>query len=223
MKRLLGAIVLTAVLGAAAEPPAVIARKALDALVAGRYDEFGQMLTPEAKALLTPEFLAKRVDGELKGFGSFEKADQPADRAMQEPATWSAFRLIFRTPPWISNSLVNESRAGCRTAFSSAGPASAANLETPGLQQAGVFHEHRSRSEATSGSCRGTITVPAGKGPFPAVVLVHGPGPNDRDESMYANRIFADIAEGLASRGIAVLRYDKRTRGVWCVCRTAAP
>ena len=42
-------------------------------------------------------------------------------------------------------------------------------------------------------------------------MLVPGPGPNNRDEEIYSNRIFRDIAEGLASRGIAVLRYDKRT------------
>jgi len=57
----------------------------------------------------------------------------------------------------------------------------------------------------------GAITMPVGKGPFPGVVLVHGPGPNNRDEEIYSNRIFRDLAEGLASRGIAVLRYDKRT------------
>lgn len=57
----------------------------------------------------------------------------------------------------------------------------------------------------------GTLTLPAGKGPFPAVVLVHGSGPNDRDETLYSNKPFQDIAWGLASRGIAVLRYDKRT------------
>ncbi len=58
---------------------------------------------------------------------------------------------------------------------------------------------------------KGTVALPVGPGPFPAVVLVHGSGPNDRDETVGANKPFKDIAEGLASRGIAVLRYDKRT------------
>jgi uncharacterized protein len=57
----------------------------------------------------------------------------------------------------------------------------------------------------------GTLAMPAGQGPFPAVVLVHGSGPNDRDESLGPNKPFRDLAHGLASRGIAVLRYDKRT------------
>ena len=57
-----------------------------------------------------------------------------------------------------------------------------------------------------------TLTVPNSGPPFPAVVLVHGPGANDRNETIYSNKIFADLAEGLASRGIAVLRYDKRTK-----------
>lgn len=58
----------------------------------------------------------------------------------------------------------------------------------------------------------GTLAMPAGEGPFPAVVLVHGSGPNDRDGGIGPNRPLRDIAHGLASRGIAVLRYDKRTR-----------
>jgi dienelactone hydrolase len=64
------------------------------------------------------------------------------------------------------------------------------------------------------GSARlpGTLTLPNGDGPFPAVVLVHGSGPNDRDETLGPNRIFKDLAWGLASRKIATLRYDKRTR-----------
>jgi len=53
--------------------------------------------------------------------------------------------------------------------------------------------------------------VPVGPGPFPAAVLVHGSGPNDRDETVGGAKVFKDLAEGLASRGIVVLRYEKRT------------
>jgi len=58
---------------------------------------------------------------------------------------------------------------------------------------------------------KGTLTLPAGKGPFPAVVLVSGSGPNNQDESDGPNHPFLDIALGLAARGIASIRYDKRT------------
>lgn len=52
--------------------------------------------------------------------------------------------------------------------------------------------------------------VPA-KG-WPAVVLVHGSGAQDRDETIGPNRPFLDIARGLAEQGVVVLRYEKRTR-----------
>ena len=58
----------------------------------------------------------------------------------------------------------------------------------------------------------GTLSMPKGDGPFPAVVLVHGSGPQDRDETIGPNKPFRDLAWGLASRGIAVLRYEKRTK-----------
>ena len=71
-------------------------------------------------------------------------------------------------------------------------------------------------SEKTIGSAElplpGTLTLPAGARSAPAVVLVHGSGPNDRDETVGGNKPFKDLATGLASRGIAVLRYEKRSR-----------
>ncbi len=61
------------------------------------------------------------------------------------------------------------------------------------------------------GELPGTYLLPEGEGPFPAVVFVHGSGPSDRDETLGSLTPFRDIAEGLARRGIASLRYDKRT------------
>lgn len=57
----------------------------------------------------------------------------------------------------------------------------------------------------------GMLTVPRGHGPHPAVVLVHGSGYADRDVTRGATKAFRDLAWGLASRGVATLRYDKRT------------
>ena len=57
-----------------------------------------------------------------------------------------------------------------------------------------------------------TLTIPNGDGPFPGVVLVHGSGPNDRDETIGPNKPFKDIAWGLATEDIVVLRYEKRTK-----------
>lgn len=66
--------------------------------------------------------------------------------------------------------------------------------------------------EGTDWALPGTITIPEGEGPFRGVVLVHGSGPLDRDETIGPNKPFRDIAWGLASKGVAVLRYEKRTK-----------
>ena len=62
-------------------------------------------------------------------------------------------------------------------------------------------------------SLAGTLTLPQGRGPFPAVVLVHGSGPIDRDETLFDHKLFLVLADHLSRQGIAVLRYDKRGIG----------
>ena len=59
----------------------------------------------------------------------------------------------------------------------------------------------------------GTLTLPPGAGPFPAVVLVSGSGPNTRNEPIMSHQIFLVLADHLTRHGIAVLRYDKRGTG----------
>ena len=59
----------------------------------------------------------------------------------------------------------------------------------------------------------GTLTLPKGKGPFPAVVMITGSGAHDRDESLLGHRPFLVIADYLTRKGVAVLRYDDRGAG----------
>jgi pimeloyl-ACP methyl ester carboxylesterase len=59
----------------------------------------------------------------------------------------------------------------------------------------------------------GTLTIPQGKGPFPAAVLIAGSGPHDRDETVMGHKPFLILADYLTRKGIAVLRSDKRGVG----------
>jgi uncharacterized protein len=89
---------------------------------------------------------------------------------------------------------------------------SAVAYQRPPYARPGTFHEREVQVGAGEWALPGTLSMPVGDGPSPAVVLVHGSGANDRDETIGPNKPFCDLACGLASRGIAVLRYEKRTK-----------
>jgi uncharacterized protein len=59
----------------------------------------------------------------------------------------------------------------------------------------------------------GTLSLPTGDGPFPAVVLISGTGHNTRDENVWGHKVFLVLADTLTRNGFAVLRYDKRGVG----------
>jgi fermentation-respiration switch protein FrsA (DUF1100 family) len=59
----------------------------------------------------------------------------------------------------------------------------------------------------------GTLTVPSGKGPFPAAILITGSGAQNRNEELMGHKPFMVIADWLTRNGIAVLRYDDRSLG----------
>jgi uncharacterized protein len=88
----------------------------------------------------------------------------------------------------------------------------AGEYSPPGYAKPNAFSEKEATVGEGEWALPGTLTVPKGQGPYPAVVLVQGSGPNDRDETIGPNQPFRDLAWGLASQGIAVLRYEKRTR-----------
>ncbi len=68
-------------------------------------------------------------------------------------------------------------------------------------------------NQAGTATLAGTLTIPAGAGPFPAALLISGSGPQNRDEFLVGHRTFLVLADALTRKGIAVLRYDKRGLG----------
>lgn len=91
-------------------------------------------------------------------------------------------------------------------------PNTAGEYKPPTYAIPGSFTERDVTIGTGEWALPGTLAMPVATTAAPAVVLVHGSGPNDRDESIGPNKVFRDLALGLASQGIAVLRYDKRTR-----------
>jgi len=186
-------------------------RKALDLLLASRYPEFGRLLTTDAKEKLTPEFLRDSVGHELKSFGRMEELGQPLT-FKSGSSDVVTFPIRFSNRAVNVQFTLNESGQVAGLHFRSPDDPMPPVWKRPSYSKTESLSERNVTVGTDEWKLGGTFTFPSGKGQFPAVVLVHGPGPNDRDESIFAVRIFADIAEGLASRGIAVLRYDKRTR-----------
>lgn len=86
----------------------------------------------------------------------------------------------------------------------------AAATALPGYANSDLFTEEPLAFASQGTKLNGTLTMPKGSGPFKVLVLVHGSGPHDRDVTIGPNKPFRDIAAGLASRGVAVFRYDKR-------------
>jgi dienelactone hydrolase len=185
-----------------AADPAATARKALDLLAGGQYTQLAPLFTPDMQKAYPEAALAKLV----QPFGKLAKADEASVQKVGSntivviPAHFEKQNLNIR---YIVNS--NGLIAGM---FLLPGEAP---WTPPAYVKSGSFTERAVTVGTGDWKLPGTLTVPTGTGPFPAVVLVHASGPKDRDETVGGTKIFRDLAEGLASRGIAVLRYEKRT------------
>jgi dienelactone hydrolase len=185
--------------------PAAIARKALDSLLGARYGELTPLFTPEMQKAFPDAEMAK-LGAQIKGFGAVGKIGQPA-------ATPAGANTIVVIPVDFASQTINFRfvvNAKGQVAGMFAIPATTP-WQRPPYSNPANFHEKAVTIGDDEWKLPGTLTLPNGNGPFPAVVLVHGSGPSDRDETVGGAKVFKDLAEGLASRGIAVLRYDKRT------------
>lgn len=191
-----------ALAASAATPPEQVATRLLDHLQAGDGAAAVAMFTPEmAKAAPAPGLLALwQSFGQPRGRGAAEviSTDHRPD-VVTQPLQF-AFGSIAATV------VVDAQGRVAGLYFKPAQPAA------PPVPADAAYAEVPLDVVTATGTLPGTLTRPQRDGPVRAVVLVHGSGPQDRDETIGANRPFLDVARGLAAQGIAVLRYDKRSR-----------
>ncbi len=86
-----------------------------------------------------------------------------------------------------------------------------ADYENPSYADTTKYAEKSISIKTTGHELAGMLTTPKNTKDYPVVILVHGSGPSDMDETFGPNKPFRDIALGLAAKGIATIRYVKRT------------
>jgi uncharacterized protein len=190
---------------AALDPVAAeITARFLDHLEAARYADAAAMLAPAAAGKLGVDTLEEvwttlpQQVGALQGRGAARGENVGGRDVTTVPLLFEKMPLDARVALDGEHRIAGFRLVPAQAPASGAAPAPAGITET----ERGVG-DH---------ALPGTLALPAGAGPHPAVVLVHGSGPNDRDQTIGPNRTFRELAHGLAARGVAVLRYEKRSR-----------
>lgn len=192
--------------------PAAISTTVLQLAQANRFAEILDMFAPNLRPMLTPESLRAAWNAEVERYGPVTTVGEPVTDPAGPAGTLVRTPVVFTNGQVTMLAGVTDSGWISDIRFAGADAARpAAPWQPPDYADPGAFDEQ----DVTVGSghlaVEGTIALPHTPGPHPAVVLLPGSGPMDRDETIGRNKPFKDLAWGLASRGIAVLRFDKVT------------
>ena len=171
-----------------------------DARCVALFDSTMKMLMPESK-------VKEARDSVVARFGAFKTQLQIRTQK------YMVYDIVFVTCQFERDRadarvVLNASRKVAGLFFSRA----LAEYRAPAYVRRETFLEEEVIVGSGKWALHGTLTLPTRAKSSSAIVLVHGSGPNDRDETIGPNKPFRDLAWGLASTGVAVLRYEKRTK-----------
>jgi dienelactone hydrolase len=179
----------------------------IDLLKAGKFTDIHDLFVPQLRPLVPAEAIQAAWTAALTEHG-----------ALADVGAASTDQGVTRIPLTFERgrqTLVMMMNGDGQLGSLQLAPASAAEPITPWQHPSYVDTSSFEEQEITLGSgalaVAGTLSRPRRPGPFPAVVLLSGSGAHDRDETIGRNKPFKDLAWGLASRGVAVLRFDKVT------------
>ncbi|RSM45258.1 hypothetical protein DMA12_14630 [Amycolatopsis balhimycina DSM 5908] len=187
--------------------PGVVAGTVVAMAAEGRFADVEELFAPRLRAAASAETLRVGWEMEIAKAGPVTAVGGP----VREPVKAGLVRVSVP---------VTCRRGGLTVVMSVDGdgmlhglrlaPPSGTSWEPPAYTVPGRFTEREVTVGAGPLAVPGTVTLPRGRGPWPAVVLLAS-GPFDRDLTTGPDKPFKDLAWGLGSRGVAVVRFDKVT------------
>ncbi len=190
------------------------AQQIVTQMAQGDFAAVEQRLSDRLKPLLPVGAIQATWQELEKQFGAFQKVGQTS-AAQTSQGLVQVVTCVFERASLDVNVTLNDADeiAGLTvTPVGTVEQQANATYTPPSYAHPERFHEEEVQVGHGKWVLPGTLSLPQGEGPFAAVVLVHGSGPQDRDETLPPNKPFRDLAWGLASQGIAVLRYEKRSK-----------
>lgn len=171
---------------------------------------------PEAYNYFAKDFQDKVSRGQIIGiqkqflgmFGKFTKIDK-AEKIEQKGIGTVFLNTSFENAnPSFS---ISFDKKGGIIGFFNPKPNLKSTYKDPSYADKSKYEENQISIESGKFKMAGILTIPKNVSNFPIMVLVQGSGLGDKDESLYSLKPFRDLALGLAAKGIATIRYDKRT------------
>ncbi|MGW2663258.1 hypothetical protein ACWCW7_20045 [Nocardia tengchongensis] len=186
---------------------APVAIKVAELLREERFDELTELFAPRLTAVVSAETVRAGWSGQISEIGAVRVIGTPATEPLDGALVAARVPLTCERGGLVVHLAVDA--AGALHGLRLAAPAES-GWTAPDYAAPRRFREREINLGTGDRAVGGTLTMPAGRGPAPGVVLVAS-GPADRDLTTGPNRPFKDLAWGLAGRGVAVLRFDKLT------------
>lgn len=189
--------------------PEEAAKAVLSEMIAGDYAAVEAKVDESIKSQLTAAIVGQGWETMTAALGDYVET---ANTAAFQQGEFTVIQMLLTHARGQQTMTLAFTKAGAITGFFLQPiPETQGQEETPLPLPEGAAEEPIALRPGAADETGGFLTVPAGEGPFPAVVLIHGSGPSDRDETVYGLKPFRDLAMGLAAQGVASVRYDKYT------------
>ncbi|MGR6918681.1 serine aminopeptidase domain-containing protein [[Actinomadura] parvosata] len=197
--------------------PAAIATAVVEMARSGRFTDVEALFAPPLRAVVSAEVLRSAWESQLSVLGAISAVGTPVSEPAPDSwaaATGQAELVKVSVPVTYERGELTVVLAVDDTGLLRdlrLAPPPTEPWTPPPYARRDSFDEHEVTVGSGALAVPGTLSLPRGDGPWPAVVLLSGGGPFDRDATSGPNKPLKDLAWGLAGRGVAVLRFDKVT------------